>query len=57
MASKAEELADDELVDYDDEGEALEGVGGAAAGADVKKCAHARARARTHAAWRAAGRP
>lgn len=39
------ELNDDELVDYDDEGEALEGVGSVAAGADVKKCAHSRARA------------
>jgi len=29
------ELNDDELVDYDDEGEALDGVGNAAAG-DVK---------------------
>ncbi|KAG8459437.1 hypothetical protein KFE25_013073 [Diacronema lutheri] len=31
------ELNDDELVDYDDEGEALEGVGNVAAGGDVKK--------------------
>jgi hypothetical protein len=42
------ELNDDELVDYDDEGDALEGVGNvAAAGGDVKKCVlAARARAR-----------
>lgn len=49
------ELNDDELVDYDDEGEALEGVGNVAAGGDVKKCAHgrpprARARALAHGA-------
>jgi hypothetical protein len=40
------ELNDDELVDYDDEGEALEGVGNVAAAGDVKKCAHAGVRAR-----------
>ena len=49
------ELNDDELVDYDDEGEALEGVGTAAAGGDVKKCARARVKGRTHARSQPAG--